>query len=136
MFVRIFASRLFLIALLCVCLFLGGCGNDSSSTQTLTLTPSTFNITVDTGTGNVTGASAITATLDNSPLDLSNIIWTVQSSMVAPGCFGIDQTGVPHCNSGCGNSYSGTITGTVKNTTSGTNTVGTAATVTVNCTLQ
>ena len=110
-------------ALLLTASALIGCG-DSAATQPLTLTPSSVSITVDTATGTPTGATAFTAARGSTSVDLSTLTWSTASSTVSPSCFGVDQAYTPHCNPGCGTSYSGTITATVTGTATATNTTG------------
>ena len=118
-------------------------------TQPLTLTPASVNITVDSMTGNQTGATAFQAARGSTPADLSTLVWTTASSTVRAECFGVDQSNVPHCNAGCGTSYSGTITATDTSSAAGTDTAGNStgttgntitsvnsATVPITCTWQ
>ncbi len=109
------------------------CGNDSASTETLTLVPDSYTIVVDTATGNVSGATQIQALVNGKAVDLSTIAWSMSSATVPPSCFGIDQTGAPHCNTGCGSSFGGTITATHSNSTTGATTTATAS---ISCTFQ
>lgn len=111
------------VLLLAGSLLLLSCGQ-GSTTAPLTLTPSSVNITVDSMTGSQTGATAFTAARGSTPVDLSTLTWTTQSSTARPSCFGVDQAYVPHCNPGCGTSYSGTITATVTGEATATNTTG------------
>ena len=135
-------------AVLVAACFLLSCG-EANTAQPLTLTPSSVNITVDSMTGNQTGATAFTASRGSTSVDLSTLTWTTASSTVPPSCFGVDQSYVPHCNPGCGNSYSGTITANVTGTATATNTTGSGtgttgttitsqnnATVPITCTWQ
>jgi hypothetical protein len=131
---RILISRFLIIACLCACLFLTACGNETTTTQTLALTPNSFDITVDSGTGMATGATPIQATLNGDPFDLTMLLWRTESSTAPVGCIGVDQTGVPHCNASCGNSFNGTLKATI--ISNSTSTIGTSATITVNCTIQ
>jgi hypothetical protein len=108
------------------------CGNDGATDQ-LTLVPNTFDITVNTQTGSATGATQMQVFLNKNPVDLTTVTWTSTSPTVPSGCFGVDQTGVPHCNAGCGTSFSGVITATVPTQNSPT---GAKATATINCTFQ
>jgi hypothetical protein len=117
-------------AIICTASFLLSCGGGSVTPESLTLVPSSFNITVNTATGTVTGATEIQAFLNKTPVDLSTVIFTTNSATVAPGCFGVDQTGVPHCNQGCGSNFAGVITATV------TTQVTSTATATISCQFQ
>jgi hypothetical protein len=119
-FVLLFAGALLL-----------SCGGGSVNNESLTLVPSTFNITVNTQTGAVTGATPIQAFLNKTPVALSTIAWTSSSTTVPSTCIGVDQTGVPHCNSGCGSMFSGVVTATISSTT-----VPTTASATINCQFQ
>lgn len=135
------------VLLLSAC-FLLSCG-DSTTTQPLTLNPSSVNITVDSMTGNQSGATAFQASRGSTSVDLNLINWTTSSTTVRPECFGVDQTYIPHCNAGCGSSYSGTIIATDTSSAAGTNTSGSStgttgntiteintATVPITCTWQ
>ncbi len=107
------------------------CG-DSTTTQPLALTPSSVNITVDSMTGSQTGATAFQASRGSTAVDLSTLNWTTTSTTVRPECFGVDQAYVPHCNAGCGTSYSGTIIATDTASAAGTNTSGSSTGTTGN----
>ncbi len=121
-------------AIICLLLIVNSCGGGSVTPETLTLVPSSFDIIVNTQTGTVTGATQIAAFLNKTPVDLSAITWTTSSATVSPSCFGVDQTGVPHCNPGCGSTYAGVIKATITDTAiTGT---GTSATATINCQYQ
>lgn len=127
--------KLSLLAAVFGCVLLAGCGGGSTGSESLTLVPSKFDITVDTKTGTVTGASPIQAFQDKTPVDLSEIIFTTSSTTVPAACFGVDQTGVPHCNTGCGSSFEGTIIATLSATATSTG-AGTSATASITCTFQ
>jgi hypothetical protein len=124
---KIFCSA---TALIFVSWFLIGCGGGSVTPEALTLVPSSFNITVNTATGTVTGATAIQAFLDKTPVDLTTVTWTTSSPTVSPSCFGVDQAYVPHCNPGCGSTYAGVITANI------TTPMVATATATINCQYQ
>lgn len=126
-FTKIFCSA---FAIICTALLLLSCGGGSVTPESLTLVPSSFTITVNTATGNVTGATQIQAFLNKTPVDLSTVFFSTNSPTVAPSCFGVDQTGVPHCNQGCGTSFAGVITAAISTP------VNSTATATISCQFQ
>jgi hypothetical protein len=109
------------------------CGGGSANDEALTIVPATFNITVNAQTGTVTGATPIQVFLNKTPVDLNTLTFTSSSTTVPSACIGIDQAGVPHCNTGCGTTFSGTITATL---TSSDLASPTTATTIVNCQFQ
>ncbi len=134
-----------------IAVFLGAClllsCGESSTVQPLTLQPSSVNITVDSMTGSQTGATAFQASRGSTAVDLNTLTWSTASGTVPPECFGVDQADVPHCNPGCGTSYSGTITATVTGTSAVSTVTGASgagntvtsinnATVPITCTWQ
>jgi hypothetical protein len=125
---RVFGSAL---AIICIASLLLSCGGGSIAPPTLMLIPTAYTITVNTSTGTVTGATPIQATLDGKPVDITTVGFAVTSTNgVSPSCMGIDQTGTPRCNAGCGTSFNGVITGSI------TTPVITTATTTISCTFQ
>jgi hypothetical protein len=126
-----FKTFFFALALVCTASLLLSCGNDFKP-NTLTLTPSSYNITVNSATGTSTGNPAIQVALNGKAVDITTVFFNITSTNggVSPSCFGVDLTGVPHCNSGCGTAYSGVITATV------TAPATTTATATIACQVQ
>lgn len=128
-----FFAILTTVFLVLAALLLLSCGGGSADNETLTIVPATYNITVNTQTGTVTGAPAIQVFLNKTPVDLNTLRFTSNSTTVPSACIGIDQAGVPHCNAGCGTTFSGTITASL---TSSDLASPTTATTTINCQFQ
>ena len=122
------------LAIICTASLLLSCGSETPP-PTITITPSSFNVTVNAATGTATGATQIQVLLDKTPQDLNNVVFTITSAPppaapLQPGCIGVDQTGIPHCNQGCGASFSGVINATVVGSSA------TAATAAISCQVQ